>query len=218
MLNIKDTILSQYANSPAMLALINSMNDAIDPQVNIDDFYAKMWNITTAIGYGLDVWGRIVGVSRILHVPNTFANFGFTGPAPNGYKGFNQAKLYNGVASTTNYALVDDAFRALILVKALSNISRTSIGNYNHMLMALFPGRGKAYISDNGTMHATLTFEFLLQPFEISILKQSGAFANPTGVKFDIMDVNMLNTFGFSGPSANRYKGFNHGTLFKGFE
>lgn len=217
MQNIKNTILSQYANSPTILALINSVNDAIDPSVNINDFYDKIWNILTAQGYGLDIWGRIVGVSRILNIASTGKNLGFKEAGIIDYDPFGQSKFYSGSTISTNYALSDDAFRVLILVKSLSNISRTSISIYNKILMQLFPGRGNAYVSDTGSMNARLTFEFALLPFEIAILKQSGSFANPTGVQFNIMDISIPHTFGFSeaGYSA---AGFNNGVFFKGYE
>ena len=36
MINIQDTIASQYANSPIILSIIDTMNDAIDPRFTID--------------------------------------------------------------------------------------------------------------------------------------------------------------------------------------
>lgn len=216
MQNIKDTILSQYANSPVILAVINSINAAIDTSANINDFYDKVWNILTAQGYGLDVWGRIVGVSRIINVASG-KSLGFDEGGTIDYDPFGQSKFYSGTIATSNYALSDDAFRVLILVKALSNISRTSISICNKILMQLFPGRGNAYVSDTGSMNARLTFEFALLPFEIAILKQSGAFSNPTGVLLQIMDISIPHTFGFAeaGYSA---AGFNNGVLFRGYE
>ena len=41
----------------------------MDPSVNIEAFLQYIWNVNTAVGYGLDVWGAIVGVSRV--VPST---------------------------------------------------------------------------------------------------------------------------------------------------
>ncbi len=75
-----DTILSQYANSPTITQMLANIQQYLDPTGNIDDFYDDVWNIQTAQGYGLDVWGRIVGVNRILQVSNT-AYFGFIGPS-----------------------------------------------------------------------------------------------------------------------------------------
>ena len=62
--NIDSTILSQYANSPAIVSLLGSMNAAIDPSADIDNFLTWIWQVSTARGFGLDIWGRIVGVGR----------------------------------------------------------------------------------------------------------------------------------------------------------
>lgn len=64
--NVEQTIASQYANSPIITSLIESMNAAIDPSKDIDNFYIWVWDVATAQGFGLDIWGRIVGVSRTL--------------------------------------------------------------------------------------------------------------------------------------------------------
>lgn len=66
MINVEQTIISQYGNSPTLLALIQNMNDNIDPRADIDNFFNFIWNVDTAQGFGLDIWGRIVGINRII--------------------------------------------------------------------------------------------------------------------------------------------------------
>lgn len=217
MKNLIDTILSQYANSPVILALIDIANTNLDPSVSIDEWYQKVWDVTTAEGYGLDVWGRIVGVNRELKVGSD-VTLGFKEGGVIDYRGFGQKRFYYGPVVNSNYRLSDDAFRTLILVKALANISRCTTYTYNKILMQLFPGRGNAYVCDTGGMSARLTFEFILKPFEIAILKQSGAFSNPTGVRFDIMQIERYHNFGFqeAGFIAAGY-GFNNGIFFRGY-
>ena len=207
-----DTAQAKFANSPIILAMIGMFNSSIDPSADIDAFYNDIWNIDTAQGYGLDVWGRIVGVNRIIKV----AGGGSFGYQEGSGDPLNVSAFYSGVPTMQNYPLSDTAFRLLILVKAFSNISRASVDVYNQMLMQLFPSRGNAYVSDTGGMRTRLTFEFYLQPFEVSILKQSGALAMPTGVGFDIMDVLPSGTFGFA--EAGQCAGFNQGSFFEGFE
>ena len=216
--NVKETILSQYGNSPVLRALIDALNAAVDPSANVDAFYQKMWNVLTAEGYGLDVWGRIVGVSRIVNVPNVLPNFDFKEGLASGNP-FNAAPFFAGQITTSaaGLTLTDDAFRVLILVKALSNISRTAVPIFNRMLMQLFPGRGNAYVSDTGAMEMRLVFEFLLYPFEISILKNSGAFAGPTGVGIDILNLDLPHVFGFAEAGVRYSAGFNNGAFFGGF-
>ena len=172
MQNLNNTILSQYANSPVLMALIERFNNALDPSSLIDDFYTNVWNIQTAKGWGLDVWGRIVGVKRVLTVPGG-KNQGFEEAGTTSADPFGQSAFYAGIPATSNYALTDDAYRQLILIKALANISDSSFPTYNTILMQMFPNRGNAYINTNGQMNARLTFEFLLQPFEIAILNSN---------------------------------------------
>lgn len=66
MINVEQTIISQYGNSPTILALIQNMNANIDPRADIDGFFNFVWNIDTAQGFGLDIWGRIIGINRII--------------------------------------------------------------------------------------------------------------------------------------------------------
>ena len=75
MINIQDTIASQYANSPIILSIIDTINDAIDPRFTIDDFYTILWNLRTATGWGLDIWGRIVGVNRTVQMLDPTAKY-----------------------------------------------------------------------------------------------------------------------------------------------
>ena len=186
MQNWQKTIISQYANHPIILALIESFNDAVDPSVNIDAFYKNMWNVSTAVGYGLDCWGRIVGVGRVLNVPiGGWEEFKEQGA---GADAFGTLPLYSGNVATSNYTLDDGTYRSVIMAKAFSNISGGGLSDYNVLLLILFPGRGSAWCKDLGNMAAQLTFTFQLQPFEVTLLKQSGVILPPSGVLFTIVD------------------------------
>ena len=184
MQKVENTYLSQYANSDTLTALIETINDALDPSNSIDDFYNRLWNVNTAEGYGLDVWGRIVGVSRVIYVPSVISGnfFGFQ-EAGDPEAEFGQSPFYNG-AVTQSYILSDDDFRLLIKVKACANKDDCSIPSLNLKLMVLFPGRGNAYVIDNNDMTMTLAFTFSLRPVEVTILEQTGVFPVPTGVSF----------------------------------
>lgn len=67
--NLERTILSQYANSPTIMGMIESLNAAIDPSADLDNVLTWILQVSTAGGFGLDICGRIVGVSR--NVPTT---------------------------------------------------------------------------------------------------------------------------------------------------
>lgn len=178
--DVMQTVISQYANSPVLLALLQRLNSALDQGANIERFYADVWDLNTAVGYGLDVWGRIVGVSRIVRVPIT-----------PGFLGWNEATdaltfgygIWAGRGSlTNNYALSDDAFRRLIFAKAALNITDGSVPAINRALMTLFPDHGNCYVRDDGDMAMTYVFGATLTPLELSIVSQSGVLPKPVGV------------------------------------
>jgi hypothetical protein len=220
MLTPESTVASQYANSPTMLALIGGMNSAIDPSVDIDSFYNDMWNVETATTYGLDCWGRIVNVSRTLTLPPAAVAeiadyFGFAEAGVSAFT-FGYGTLYTTPASS-NFVLSDDAYRQLIMLKAAANITNCSIAGLNHILSQLFNGMGRAYVADVGNMQMVLVFEFLLTPVQKAILLQSGVVPVPCGVGFNVMDIDITQTFGFAEAGASA-SGFDNGFFFEGFE
>jgi hypothetical protein len=177
--NVLETILSQYANSPVLLAILQAFSAANDRAANVQAFYDQMWNVETAVGYGLDVWGRIVGVTRVLQVP------------VGGFLGFNEATdaltfgfgIWGGRGTlTSNYALSDVAFRRLVLAKAALNITDGSIPHINATIIALFPNHGNCYIRDNLDMTSTFVFGSTLSALELAIVTQSGVLPKAAGV------------------------------------
>lgn len=71
MQNWPQTVQSQYTSSPNLTRLLSSINDWISPDANFEAFYGLIWNVDTAQSYGLDVWGRIVGVTRVISLSAT---------------------------------------------------------------------------------------------------------------------------------------------------
>lgn len=211
------TVISQYANSTVLTTLITNFFAYLDQTKNFDDFFDLIWNVDTAQGYGLDVWGRIVGVNRILEVITPGTYFGFEEATD--AVGFGQAPFYNGHPLTSNYILSDQAYRQLILTKAMANISMCSIPALNQMLLTLFPNRGNCYVTEGyqqgpwfgfeeagdakgfnqaqfyggqniNHMIMTYTFEFQPTPVEMAIVQNSGVLPKPTGVKaFVVIDL-----------------------------
>jgi hypothetical protein len=209
-----ETVISQYANSPVITGLLTTFAAYIDQTKNLDDFFDLIWNVDTAQGYGLDVWGRIVGVNRVLQIPGPFNYFGFEESTT--ASGFGQAPFYGGAPLTSNYTLTDKAYRELILAKATANISLCSYQMLNQMLLNLFPHRGNCYVTDGidvgpyfgfneagnevgfdqgpfysgqvvSSMNMTYTFEFPLSPVEYAIVQSSGVLPKPVGVKATIV-------------------------------
>ena len=152
MIDIRETILAQYANSPALAGIIGYFNAAIDPQSLIETFQQRVWNPLTATGWGLDVWGRIVGAQRVQKVSQPqFIGFDEADDGTNSARPFEDGVFYTGKSITENYALTDEAFRRLIFAKAAANISNGSIADINAILMRLFGGGDKVIYLSEGT-------------------------------------------------------------------
>lgn len=140
MIDVEKTIISQYGNSATITQLIRNMNGYLDPRADFDAFFDFVWNVDTAQGFGLDIWGRIVNISRLLTVPVVPEYFGFNEAAESAYP-FGQAPFFDGTPpATQTYTLSDTVYRKLILIKALANISRTTAPAINQLLQNLFSG------------------------------------------------------------------------------
>lgn len=183
-----DTVISQYANSPIIIALIENFNSYLDLTQDIDNFIDLMRDISTAQGYGLDVWGKVVGVSKTLHIITGDTFFDFEEAGLSAF-GFGQAPFFSGQDTTDNFDLSDNAFRVLIIAKALSNLSDGSTKSINSILRILFPNRGNAFLTDGLDMTMTYTFQFVLTPVELGIIEQSGVLPKSTGVSATVVQV-----------------------------
>lgn len=141
--NVSNTFLEQYASSPTITGMIQSFNLALDPTIDFQNFYNNIWNIKTASGYGLDVWGNIVGVSRVLQVSSGGQYFGFyeaynVANGANNPTPFNDSPFYASQTTTSSYTLADDQYRRLILAKAFANISNYSAQQINFILTIIY--------------------------------------------------------------------------------
>lgn len=161
--DVWNTIASQYANSPIITSMIEQFSDALSPYSLFEEFYSKIWNIETAEGYGLDIWGRIVGIERTLSIPTVrYFGFGEAGDVLSfgAYAGDNTAGSFSkGVVQTENYVMADSLYRRAILAKAATNITDGTIKSINAIMMVLFPNRGNAYILERTSTPQYLGFE-----------------------------------------------------------
>ncbi len=180
------TLLAQYANSKTIFALCNNMAQYIDPTLNLDEFYDVLWNVDTAIGVGLDNWGAIVGVERVLQLPSTGTFFGFAEAGSTQRVGFGQGAFYGGGTSINNFTLSDDAYRPLVLAKALANICDGSIPAVNQILLNLFPGIGNSYVADGLNMTETYTFSAPLSALQLAVVQNSGVLPRTCGVTANV--------------------------------
>lgn len=186
------TILSQYSASPRILALAHGFALRLDPAPDIDTFFENVFDIETARGWGLDNWGRILGVPRGVQVA-TVDWFGYYG---SGLQPWNNAPFFNPAQATDNYLLTDEAYRKLLMYKAAANIGSADAATINRLLKQVFPDTFD-HIVDNGDMSIRAVFNDYLQPVEIGILNTYGALNKGAGVQWIYLSVNPDEVFGF---------------------
>lgn len=197
MIDVERTIISQYANSPTICGLIDGFNQCIDPRANIQAFLDHVWNVQTAQGFGLDIWGKIVGInSRTVQVTADTKYLGFDTGIDDTFP-FGEGVFYEGEDNLDLYRLSDTAFRTAILVKAMANISRCTAPAINTILQNLFRGRGACYAVDLGAMQMRYVFRFYLTPWEEAIIDQMGILPRPAGVELLDKLVVTSSFFGF---------------------
>lgn len=197
--DVDATVISQYANSPSVDQLVHNMDQYITTRQALATFYEFVWNVDTAKDWGLNIWGNIVGVSRLLKIPGNDPIVGFDNPSdPKDWVPMSQGRfaLENEISSA--FTLQDSAYRVLILTKALANIITTTAPAMNQLLRNLFPGRGRAYVRDLGNMAMQFVFNFVLTPVERAILTESGVLPHPAGVLYSVQVI-PPKLFGFQG-------------------
>lgn len=194
MINVERTIISQYGNSATITQLVKNIDSYIDPRADFDTFYSYVWNVETAQGFGLDIWGRIVGVDRTINVPASTPN-------PGGFPFTSGA-----------YQMTDAQYRTVILIKALANITNCTAQSLNQLLSNLFASRGRCYVRDLGSMTMEYRFEFWLQPFEYVIITGFTVAPRPAGVLASVYQIDVPNTFGFA--ESLQLQPFDQGTFY----
>ena len=175
-------IQSQYRASKRILALAAGFQEQIDPHLDADLFYDKMFNIYTAEGTGLDNWGLILQISRLIEDPDT------------------------GAAIT----LDDEHYRLLLLYKAMANISACTAAVQNHLLEMLvntgiagFPHA--AYVLETDTMVIRWVFEDYLNPLQLAVFKVAGTLARGAGVGWELYAIHPGRVFGVDGSGMHPF-------------
>ena len=217
MFNILDTLQSQYSASPKLKKIILGLYALIEPKNDIKLFYDKAFNLDTARGAGLDAWGKIVAIDR--KIDNVPSNDNYMGFAPVNTQNpqaspFNQANFYNKQINNS-YILGDEAYRLLILTKAMANISTGSIIELNKMLALLIPNTN-IFIIHIDTMRLRIVINDIIHPYQRNLLSRGDLPPIPAGVGFEIYEVDP-HTFGFNGsnlePFNNGIFTYNNGEI-----
>ena len=206
------TIITQYQRDSSNLCdIIERARLALSIDYDKQQFYDKFFNINTAVGYWLDVWGIIVGIDRYLQVPSNNDFFGYqesTDAQP-----FNNGVFYNGTQPTDTYALSDDIFRRVLIAKAMANIASCDAFSLNAILTYFFSGRGRCYITQPANMTMNYIFEFWLEPWEKALSTNRKIFPHPAGVLVNALEL-PEELWGFN--EAFDAQPFNNGIFYTG--
>ena len=178
-------IQSQYSASTRIISILESCREHILPDADIVSFFDNIFNIETASGVGLDIWGNIIGVSRF--VPN-----------------------YQD--DTVIYTLTDEQYRNVLFYKAGANIMDSTLYSLNYLLRKLYPDyqcfvRNQSnYVSDDGRYYDSnpMEIEYVFIDTDLSDLEKSifslvGAFGKGAGVHFNLSEYDYDEIFGFYG-------------------
>ena len=208
MFYIDATVQSQYAASPHIRKLVDSFWEALDPDADIEKIYNNMVNLDTAVGFGLEVWGRIVAIGREYVAASEDNEYlGFSPPEGtenNRLNDFNNAPFYQVVNGKVR--LSDAAYRTYILIKAMINIGDGTLASINRMLASLFP-EAQIYCLHVDTMVLRLVIKDHISEADKQALLNLPWL--PAGVGLELYQV-ITPTFGFFGSNLHP---FNQGTF-----
>ena len=178
-------MLSQYANSPSYVKLYNGLMELFSNAKLISDWYNVVYNLKTATGFGLDIWGEILNQGRQL-------SYTENGTTVNIYLGGEQT--IDGVVYSATY--MEELYRTVLFMKTLSNITNCTINSLNSLLQYYFKNRGGVYVLEYGVMEIRYVFEFYVSSIEKSIFTSS-IMPKPTGVGASFEYLPLGEFFGF---------------------
>ena len=163
------TVQSQYSASPRILALAGLYWQMLNPGSEIQTMLDDMLNPSTARGYGLDVWGRIVGIKRA------------TVPVSGEYLAFDPDPMSNPDGDSWNNApfnpltpqglATDSVFRVYVMVKAMMNIGNGSLADINKYFSLMFPNSGIQVIHAGTMIIRVLDYDAVLTDAAIMALR-----------------------------------------------
>jgi hypothetical protein len=134
-----------------------------------DNYCNKIFNIEEADTYGLELWGKILGVSR---------------PS---YQSNGETIVFN-----------DDMYRKLLLGRMIKLNSNGSTKSINDYLQFVFNGK-LVFAVDNYNMSMKVLLYYAASDEDLAVINSDGFLPLPVGVKVTYSVVPPEQTFGFYG-------------------
>lgn len=174
-------IQPQYAHTARLKGLCQAIHDALDATPEIEALFRYVANPATAHGVFLDWLGDRVGVTRLLSFTDSTVR------------------------------LDDEDFRFLIMLKALGNISSSSIETINDLLSRLLAM--PVWVVDNQDMTMDVRILGAITPTRAAIFRAYGVPNRPAGVLAKIYVINSDD--GLLGFQGSGLLPFNEGLFFQ---
>ena len=193
-------MISQYANSPILTKLDNDIQNLFDDSGFVTNWYNIIFNLSTATGYGLDVWGKILNRDR------KFV-----------YEGMEYylqgAQVIDGVTFTAEE--MDNLYRKVLQLTAMRYIGNASIASINRMIQFIF--EGKCYCIEYAPMQIRYVFRFYMSKIQKAIIETLNP--HPTGVlsSFEYLPVGEYFGFHVDGKAQDEqpYLPFDNGPFYR---
>lgn len=216
-INVIDTIkansspLSQYANSRVYMNLYNGLSNIFSNAKTLEDWYNIVFNLKTASGYGLDIWGNILNQGR---------QFSYDDNGTTVYVFLGGEQTIDGITYSAEY--MEGMYRMVLFLKALTHITNCTLASLNSLLQYYFKDRidpennQNVYVINYGTMAIRYVFQFYVSKIEQSIFT-SDVMPRPTGVLANFEFVPYGQYFGFfvEGEETQPYTPFDNKPFFR---
>lgn len=210
----KDVFLWQYANAHWLNAILQDSFDFFKESTLSfwDKWYTDVFNLDTANAFGLEVWGRILGVKRPASAPQNYVV-----DSDNVLRFLNvNDQTWHAIwlkGNPSQFAIelspqneniqgsipiTDAMYRRCLKAKLFLLYSNYSVSDINRYLNYLFPNRG-VYAKDNLNMTMDIVFSYVPTDVELSIITFKDFAPRPAGVWMNYaIDLLSDATFGFA--------------------
>ena len=176
-IDLNGVILWQYESAEKIKQIIKNKQAFL--KENVEDFWNNwirdVFNIDTANTFGLELWGRFLGIGRPSYVDDD---------------------------QTIDFT--DEQYRTVIKGRLMLMISNGSVPSINRYLNYLFPDK-PVFVIDYHNMSISIIFYYTPTPAEEAVIKMDGFLPRPAGVEVNYGIVPPDEVFGFDGQELSTF-------------
>jgi len=176
-IDLNDCYLWQYDKAPHIKTLMQNKQKFL--KANVEDFWSNwlkdVFNIDTASTFGLNLWGRFLGVGR-------------------------PSYLDGGVLVEFD----DDQYRTVLKGRLMLMMSNGSVPEMNKYINYLFPDKS-TFVVDYQDMSVNIVFYYTPTTQEMAIIQLDGFLPRPAGVNVNYVIVPPEEVFGFDGQELSTF-------------